>query len=133
MKSKVILIGVIIAILLGVIVIVILNQNSSTFNLQNKEDGSITITAKNAGKNSGGIAQITLEEGQKLEVKANLEKKGSIKVQVTPSNTDNNAEAVLDETFKQEEQREFELPSGSYNIDFTTEKGTTGNMTVNVK
>ena len=134
MKNKLIVLGIIIAIiLLGVVMIVIFNHSSSNFVLENKEDGSIIITAKNASKNSGGLGEVTLQEGQKLEVKANLEKESSIKVKVIPSNTDYNAETILDENFKQNEEHEFELPPGSYNIFFTAEKGATGNMTINTK
>ena len=133
MKNKVTLIGGIIAIILIiVIVIVIFNRDTSTFVLENKEDGSINITAKNAGENSGGVGEITIEEGQKLEVKANLEKEAAINVQVKLSNT-NDEEYVLDESFKQTEENEFELLSGSYNVFVTAKKGATGNMTINVK
>ena len=134
MKNKVTLIGGIIAIILIiVIVIVIFNRDTSTFVLENKEDGSINITAKNAGENSGGVGEITIEEGQKLEVKANLEKEAAINVQVKLSNTNDNEEYVLNESFKQTEENEFELLSGSYNVFVTAEKGATGNMTINVK
>ena len=126
-------VGIITAIIVGVILIVVFNYSSSTFLLENKEDGSFTITAKNAGENSGGVGEITLQEGQKLEVKANLKKESSIKVKATTHDTDNNEETAFDESFKQTEEREFELPSGSYNIFVTAEKGATGNMTINVK
>lgn len=134
MKNKVILIGSIIAIVLIIVIVVVaLNHGTSTFVLENKEDGSINITAENAGENSGGVGEVDIQEGQKLEVKSNLEKEASINVKVKPFNTDNNSEAVLDENFKQTEESEFELPSGNYNVFVTAEKGAKGNMTINVK
>lgn len=133
MKSKLILVGIIIAIILVVIVIAFFNHSSSTFTLENKEDGSIIITAKNASNNSGGVGEVTIQEEQKLEVKANLKKNVPIKVKVILSGTEDNAETVLDESFKQTEEREFNLPSGSYNIFVTAEKGATGSMIINVK
>ena len=133
MKNRLILIGIIIAIILGIILIVVFNHNTSNFLLENKEDGSFNITAKNAGEGSGGVGEVTIQEGQKIEVKANLEKEASIKVKATTRNSDNNEETVFDESFKQTEEREFELPSGSYNIFVTAEKSATGNMTINIK
>ena len=133
MKSKVILVGIIIAIIVGVILIVVFNQNTSTFLLENKEDGSFAITAKNASEGSGGAGEIIIQEGQKLEIKANLEKKPSIKVKAITRYTEDGEETVFDESFKQTDEREFDLPSGSYNIFVTAEKGATGNMTINVR
>lgn len=129
MKNKLILIGSIVAIILVVIIIAIFIHNRSTFAIETKEDGSINIIAKNASENSGGMGEVTIQEGKKLEVKANLEKDPSIKMKITKSET----EVVLEENFKQTDEREFELPSGSYNIFITAEKGVTGNMTINVK
>ncbi len=136
MKSKLIIVGIIIAIILVVIVMVIVNHSnnsSSSFVLENKEDGSIIVTANNASENSGGIGEVTIQEGQKLEVKANLGEKGFIQMKVIPSSVDYKAEAVLNESFKKTEEREFELPSGIYNIFITAGKEATGNMTINVK
>lgn len=133
MKNKLILSGIIIAFIVVAIVIIIFNYSGSSFILENKEDGSIIITAKNASENSGGLGEVNLQEGQKLEVKANLEKNSSIKIKVMTANADSRAETVLDESFKQTEEREFELPSGDYNVFVTSEKGVTGNMTINVK
>ena len=132
MKNKIIIAGIIIAIIVGIIVIVVLNHKTSSFVLNNKEDGSIDITVQNASKDSGGVSEVTLQEGQKLKVKANLEKESSIKMKVKSSNADNNEEVVLDESFKQSEEREFELPSGDYNIIFTVEKVATGSMAINI-
>lgn len=53
-------------------------------------------------------------------------------MKVKSSNADNNEEVVLDESFKQSEEREFELPSGDYNIIFTVEKVATGSMAINI-
>ena len=117
----------------GIIMIVIFNHSSSSFVLENKEDGSMIINAKNASKDSGGIGEVTLQEGQKLEVKANLENESSINVKVIPSGTETDPEAVLNESFKQTEEREFEIPSGKYNVAVTTEKDATGSMTINIK
>ena len=133
MKNKGLIIGIVIAIIVGIIIVVFFSNNVSTFFLDNEDEGSISISTKNASKGSGGVGEVTLQEGQKLEVKANLEKESSIKVKVKSSETDSNTENVLDESFKQNEEREFELPSGSYNVFVTVEKPATGNMTINAK
>ena len=62
-----------------------------------------------------------------------IEKDAPINVKVVPASANNSAEAVLDENFKQTEEREFQLPSGSYNIFVTAGNGATGNMTINIK
>lgn len=50
MKNKIIIAGIIIAIIVGIIVIVVLNHKTSSFVLNNKEDGSIDITVQNESK-----------------------------------------------------------------------------------
>ena len=61
MKSKITLVGIIIAIIVGVVIVVVLNHNSSSFILDNKEDGSISVIAKNASKNSGGVGEVIIK------------------------------------------------------------------------
>ncbi len=134
MKRSYIIVGVIITVIIvAIIATFIFINGKSTFDLKSNEDGSISITTKNAGEGSGGVGEVTLQEGQKLEIIAELEKENSINVKVISLNSEDNKETVLDEVFKQNEEREFELSSGNYRVIVTAEKGATGSMNINVK
>ena len=54
-------------------------------------------------------------------------------MEVIPSNIEYKTEIILEETLKGKESKEFQVPSGNYNIFFTAEKGTTGNVNISGK
>ena len=134
MKKKIFLIISLIVILLFVLCIIIwTNYTSSIFNVENNEDGTIAVTAQKAGKNASGIGYITLEEGQKLEVRSNLTDNSTVKIEVLPENIDSTTKALMEETFTAVDARDFELPSGKYTIRITVVKNSTGSINIKSK
>ena len=134
MKHIKIILGILIVIIIAVILIIInFKQTSSTFSVENNDNGIIIVTAQKSGKNASGIGYITMKETQKLEVKANLKDKSSIKIEVFPKSEDTNQKILIEETFTSIETREFDLPSGDYTIRITTKKSATGSMEIKVK
>lgn len=134
MKNKNILISIIVLIIAVCVVvgIIFFGSKSSIIVVKSNDDGSITVTAQNASKDSGGIGYTTLKEGQKLEVKVDL-KNSSIKIEVETSNKDSVSKVVKEESFTNTDTRTFELPAGDYNIRIIAEEDATGSMTINAK
>ncbi len=132
-KNILIIILLVVAILIAICFFIRTNHTSSIFNVINNEDGSIAINAQKAGKNASGIGYITIEEGQKLEVRSNLNDNSSIKIEVLPKNIDATTKVLMEEIFTAIDAREFELPSGDYTIRITVEKNATGSMDIKAK
>ena len=132
-KGILLIVAVIVVIAVAIGIIVCINKTSSIFSVENNEDGSIAVMAQKAGKNAAGIAYITLEEGQKLDVKSNLTDNSSIKIEVLPENIDATTKVLMEETFSAIDAREFELPFGRYTIRITVEKNATGSMDIKAK
>jgi len=135
MKSKGLIIGnILIAIIAIVIIAIILaNRKSSFMKVDNKDDGTIAVVAQNAADKSSGLGYVTLEEGQKLNVRTNLTDNSTIKIEVLPSNIDATTKVLMEESFSAIDARSFELPSGNYTIRITAEKGTNGTMDIAAK
>ena len=101
MKNKFILIGsIVLVISIICVIMVVLSLNKSTFYLDNKEDNHVIVTVENASKGAGGIGYITIKENQKLEIKTDLNNKGSIKVEVLSSDNKDNKKAIINKKFK---------------------------------
>ena len=132
-KNILIIILLVVAILIAICFFIRTNHTSCIFNVINNEDGSIAINAQKAGKNASGIGYITIEEGQKLEVRSNLNDNSSIKIEVLPKNIDATTKVLMEEIFTAIDAREFELPSGDYTIRITVEKNATGSMDIKAK
>ncbi len=134
MKKKIAIIcAVVVIIVMAISAIIYFNQTSSIFSVENKEDGSIAVTAQKSGESASGMGYITLEEGQKLEVRTNLTDKSSIKIEVLPKNIDATTKVLMEEKFTSVDAREFELPSGEYSIRITAKKNATGTMDIKAK
>lgn len=134
MKNKKVLIAVLLVIIVvAIIALICFNRTSSIFGVENDENGNIAVTAQNSDKNASGMGYITLQEGQKLEVRANLTDSSLIKIEVLPKNIDATTKVLMEETFTSIDAREFELPSGEYSIRITAEKSSTGSMDIKAK
>lgn len=155
MKNKKLLIGIIIAVAVVVVMavvsaVILMNRTGKgSMIIDNGEDGVVTVTAENAGNGSGGLGYVTLADGQKLEVTANLEENSAINIEVwqTQESTVTDAmteesdqllqeiiggtsQVLLEETFTGTDARSFALPSGDYSILITAQEGATGDMTI---
>ncbi|MBR3511634.1 MAG: hypothetical protein IKN74_01575 [Clostridia bacterium] len=105
-------------------------RSSSIFGVENDANGNITVVAQKAGKDASGMGYVTIQEGQKLEVRSNLTDGSSIKIEVLPKNIDATTKVLFEETFTAVDAREFELPAGEYSIRITAEKNATGTMDI---
>lgn len=132
-KALIIIIAVAVIAALAIIGYSVFSRTSSVFSVENNEDGTISVMAQNAGKNSGGLGYITLEEGQKLSVRTNLTDNSSIKIEVLPAEIDATTKVLFEETFTAIDARQFEMPAGDYTIRITAEKGATGSMDISAK
>lgn len=110
--------------------IVFYQHSSSIFGVENDANGIITVVAQKAGKDASGMGYVTIQEGQKLEVRSNLTEGSSIKIEVLPKNIDATTKVLFEETFTAVDAREFELPAGEYSIRITAEKNATGTMSI---
>ena len=134
MKNKFILIGsIVLVISIICVIMVVLSLNKSTFYLDNKEDNHVIVTVENASKGAGGIGYITIKENQKLEIKTDLNNKGSIKVEVLSSDNKDNKKAIINKKFKGTDINQYDLPSGNYIINITSEKGANGTMDISAR
>ncbi len=109
------------------------NRKSSLFGVENRDDGTISVTAQNAAAESSGQGYITLAEGQVLSVRTNLTDRSSIKIEVLPREMDTSTGTVLEETFSAIDARTFELPQGQYTVRITASKGAEGSMEISPK
>ncbi len=132
-NKKILIVVLLIIIAAAIIALICFNRTSSIFDVVNDENGNIAVTAQNSDKNASGMAYITLEEGQKLEVRANLTDNSLIKLEVLPKNIDATTKVLMEETFTSIDACEFELPSGEYSIRITAEKSSTGSMDIKAK
>jgi len=107
--------------------VVFSNRGSSMFSVENKEDGTVSVTAQAAGEGSGGIGYVTLKDGQTLNVRANLTDNSAIRVEVLPASA---TDVLRDETFTAVDFSAFALPAGDYVVRVTAQKGATGSMTI---
>ena len=134
MNKKILIALCLVVVIVAIIIAIIyFNQTSSTFSVENGENGNIVVTAQKAGKDASGMGYITLQEEQKLEVRTNLTDKSSIKIEVLPRNIDATTKVLMEETFTAIDAREFELPAGEYTIRITAKKGATGSMDIKAK
>ena len=134
MNNKIFLIILLIIVVLAVISFITwINHTRSIFNVDNNEDGSISVMAQKAGKNASGIGYITLEEGQMLEVRSNLTDSSLIKIEVFPENINATTKVLMEENFTAIDARKFEFPSGKYTIRMTAIKKSTGSMDIKAK
>lgn len=132
-NKKVIICSVAVIVITIIIAIIYFNQTSSIFSVENDDNGNIVVTAQKSGKNASGIGYVTLQDGQKLEVRSNLTDGSSIKIEVLPKNIDATTKVLFEETFTSIDTREFEIPSGEYTIRITAKKGATGSMDIKAK
>ena len=98
-------------------------------NVKSSEDGVVTVTAENAAAKSGGTGYVTVEEGQKLEVAAELA--GNIQIEVVTE--ENTEEVLLNETITGSETYTFALPADEYIVRIAAEEGATGSVTIDGK
>ncbi len=133
MKSKKLIIGIMVMVIAAFAVIVALPGCESTSSLlivENNEDGSVAVTAQDAEPESEGVGYITLAKGQKLNVRSNLTDSSTVKVEVYPRETDDTTDVLLEETFTAVDARSFEMPKGDYAIRITVEKSANGTMDI---
>ena len=104
---------------------------SSSITVANSEDGMVTVTAENAEEKSGGLGYVTVEDGQKLEVKAELTGDSGIQIEVLLE--EDAEEALLEETITGSDTYEFAMPAGEYIVRIAAEKGASGSMTIDGK
>ena len=134
MKNKKVFIDIFVVIFVVVILaIIFFSSIKSTFSVENSEDGTtVTVILKNASENSGGIGYVTLKEGQKLEVEADLTD-SSVKIEVVSSDETSTKEVLIEKEFTKNDTQTFELPAGDYNINIEAQKNATGKMKINAK
>ena len=98
-----------------------------------KEDGIITVTARNAGRDDVANGYIVVEsEGQSVKICAELKDGGAVTINV---GSDTDGDGVLD-TIKEldvTEDTEFVLPVGEFYTTFTANEGTTGRLEIVVE
>lgn len=102
----------------------------STIKIDNKENNSVIVSANNASSNSGGVGYVTLSDGQKINIEANLKNDKTIKIEISKNKTD---KTLVTKEFKKEETKEYKLSQGEYAIHITAQKGATGKLKINVK
>ena len=145
-----------VVIVLAAVVLTVAGLSGShriTMEIDNREDGSIAVMLDKADKGSGGVGYITVADGQKLRVNADLTKKSSVSIKVKPENantfqsltSDDEAETIIntfqsvmsddetvimEETFTGVDNREFALPAGDYILLITAGKNASGNMEI---
>ena len=110
-------------------------QQEPNFVLDNGEDGTITVTAKEAGEGSGGMGYLTMDEGQTMVVETALEGDSALRLQVNPGEgthaenppeADTSADYLLDETVSGSKTYTFDLDAGEYTVLVTAVGTTTG-------
>ena len=110
-------------------------QQEPNFVLDNGEDGTITVTAKEAGEGSGGMGYLTMGEGQTMVVETALEGDSALRLQVNPGEgthaenppeADTSADYLLDETVSGSKTYTFDLDAGEYTVLVTAVGTTTG-------
>ena len=102
-----------------------------TFEVSTGEDGVITVTAKNADKDSGGDGYVTLEtDEQVVKVEADLEDDTSVEIIITDeADGQNHGQKVV----IGDEDIEFQMPAGEYMIQFVAHEGATGSLSAYVE
>lgn len=129
MKSKKVLIGIVVAVIAVIVAAIALsNRPSSVFGVESDENGHLHVTAQNAGADASAMGYVTIEEGQMLRVRANLTDNSSISIEVFPENVI--GEAVLEKTFTAIDAGQFELSAGTYAVRVTAGKGADGTMDI---
>lgn len=76
------------------------------------------------------ISYITLEEGQAMGISAEIDKDGSFKIQVLPSDSEDPDDAIETMTIKGIDAEYIDFEAGEYALRITAKKGTTGSMTI---
>ena len=111
----------------------------SEFVLDNTDEGTVEIIALNSEAGSGGLGYVTVEEGEKLHVKAELTNKSSIIMEVLSAeelsdadyvNGAEEAEVLLEESFSGKNEYEFEIPEGDYVLRISTTAKSTGTVSI---
>ncbi len=134
MKKKIIIGSIILILIIGIaIALFIFMTKESTFKIETKSSNEVVVTTKNASKESGGVGYITLEEGQKIVVEANLEDKSTLKVEILPEKFDKNTKALKEKDFTKTDKEEYELAAGAYAISVTSQNKATGNLNIQAK
>ena len=111
----------------------------SEFVLDNTDEGTVEILALKAAEGSGGLGYVSVDDGEKLHVKATLTDKSDIKMEVVSAedlsdadyvNGVKDAEVILVESFSGENEYEYEIPAGDYVLRMETAAKSTGTLSI---
>lgn len=122
--------GVVVLVLIIAIILFFALRKVSTIKIDNKENNSVVVSANNASSNSGGVGYVTLNDGQKINIEADLKNDKTIKIEISKNKTD---KTLVTKEFKKDETKEYKLSQGEYAIHITAQKGATGKLKINVK
>ena len=122
--------GVVVFVLIIAIILFFALWKVSTIKIDNKENNSVLVSANNASSNSGGVGYVTLNDGQKINIEANLKNDKTIKIEISKNKTD---KTLVTKEFKKDETKEYKQSQGEYAIHITAQKGATGKLKINVK
>ena len=122
--AAVVIIGVVVAVML------LLNTQGSFLKIVNNDNGSVSVTAQNAGDNSSGIGYITIGDGQELEISCKLSGESKVKIEVYPSDVTDKDNPLVDKEFKGTDYETFDLSEGSYTAFIYAGKGATGSVDI---
>lgn len=117
------------------------SDETDTF-ISSNEDNTVSISTDKTGKGTGGLAYITVNEGEELIVEKELQKKSQIELKIYKSEeeqsmdaipveaTDEAGEPLLDIVVEGEGTDTYTLDPGTYTIGVSIEKKSTGTVTL---
>ena len=120
---------VIMAILIVAFVVYGLFRASHSVTVSNSTGSQIRVSANSARQGDGGVEYLTLADGQKIAIRADLTS-GSLLVEVFLIHEDESTEEVFNGTFSAGDADAVDVAAGDYAVRVTAEAGTDGSMTV---
>ena len=95
-------------------------------------DDSIIVEARRAAADACETGNITVAEGQMVEIKADLRAEDTVRVELFPADDKEMTEPVFWGDFSAGSGSSFTLSAGEYAVRITAQKGATGSLTLNI-